>query len=116
MVGHDGHRGWLYYVAARPTSRSKGVGWRMVQAAENWLRQRRIVKVELLVVEIRRDDFDHLAGLVRETLAVYSGFSGFITGSLLKAVSVAQVRSNRTRPEDATCVKVNLLDYSIVCT
>jgi hypothetical protein len=26
MVGHDGHRGWLYYVAARPTSRSKGVG------------------------------------------------------------------------------------------
>ena len=40
MVGHDEHRGWLYYVAARPTSRSKGVGRRMVQAAENWLRQR----------------------------------------------------------------------------
>ena len=49
MVGHDGHRGWLYYVAARPTSRSKGVGRRMVQAAENWLRQRGIVKVQLLV-------------------------------------------------------------------
>jgi GNAT superfamily N-acetyltransferase len=44
MVGHDGHRGWLYYVAARPTSRSKGVGRRMVQAAEIWLRQRGIVK------------------------------------------------------------------------
>ena len=51
MVGHDGHRGWLYYVAARPTSRSKGVGRRMVQAAENWLRQRGIVKVQLLVRE-----------------------------------------------------------------
>ena len=35
MVGHDGHRGWLYYVAARPSSRSKGVGRRMVQAAES---------------------------------------------------------------------------------
>ena len=51
MVGHDGHRGWLYYVASRPTSRSKGVGRRMVQAAENWLRERGIVKVQLLVRE-----------------------------------------------------------------
>ena len=46
MVGHDGHRG-----CTRPTSRSKGVGRRMVQAAENWLRQRGIVKVQLLVRE-----------------------------------------------------------------
>jgi ribosomal protein S18 acetylase RimI-like enzyme len=51
MVGHDGHRGWLYYVAARPTLRGKGVRRRMVQAAENWLRQRGIVKVQLLVRE-----------------------------------------------------------------
>jgi ribosomal protein S18 acetylase RimI-like enzyme len=51
MVGHDGHRGWLYYVAARPASRGKGVGRRMVQAAENWLRQQGIVKVQLLVRE-----------------------------------------------------------------
>ena len=51
MVGHDGHRGWLYYLAAHPTSRSKGVGRRMVQAAENWLRQRGVVKVQLLVRE-----------------------------------------------------------------
>jgi GNAT superfamily N-acetyltransferase len=40
MVGHDGHRGRLYYVAACPLSRSKGVGRRMVRAAEDWLRQR----------------------------------------------------------------------------
>ncbi len=51
MVGHDGHRGWLYYVAAHPTSRSEGVGRRVVQAAENWLRQRGVVKVQLLVRE-----------------------------------------------------------------
>src|SRR5580698_7381580 len=51
MVGHDGHRGWLYYVAARPTSRSKGVGRRVVQAAEHWLRQRGVAKVQLMVRE-----------------------------------------------------------------
>ncbi len=51
MVGHDGHRGWLYYVAARPTSRSEGVGRRMVQAAETWLSQRGVVKAQLLVRE-----------------------------------------------------------------
>ena len=51
MVGHDGHRGWLYYVAAHPTVRSKGVGRRVVQSAENWLRQRHIVKAQLLVRE-----------------------------------------------------------------
>jgi len=49
MVGHDGHRGWLYYVAARPTSRSMGVGRRMVEAAETWLRERGVVKMQLLV-------------------------------------------------------------------
>ncbi len=51
MVGHDGHRGWLYYVAARPTSRGEGVGRRMVQAAESWLDQRGVVKAQLLVRE-----------------------------------------------------------------
>ena len=34
MVGHDGHRGWLYYVASDPVSRGSGVGRRMVEAAE----------------------------------------------------------------------------------
>ena len=51
MVGHDGHRGWLYYVAAHPGSRSTGVGRCMVQAAENWLAERGVVKAQLLVRE-----------------------------------------------------------------
>jgi ribosomal protein S18 acetylase RimI-like enzyme len=51
MIGHDGHRGWLYYVAASPTSRSMGIGRRMVEAAEDWLRQRGVVKAQLLVRE-----------------------------------------------------------------
>ncbi len=51
MVGHDGHRGWLYYVAATPRSRGVGVGRQMVQAAEEWLRRRGVVKAQLLVRE-----------------------------------------------------------------
>ena len=49
MVGHDGHRGWLYYVAAAPDARSARVGRRMVDAAEAWLRERGVVKAQLLV-------------------------------------------------------------------
>jgi len=51
MVGHDGHRGWLYYVASNPNSRGSGIGQQMVQAAEEWLRQRGVVKAQLLVRE-----------------------------------------------------------------
>ncbi len=51
MVGHDGHRGWLYYLASTPHSRGSGIGRQMVQAAEEWLRQRGVVKVQLLVRE-----------------------------------------------------------------
>jgi ribosomal protein S18 acetylase RimI-like enzyme len=51
MVGHDGHRGWLYYVAASPASRGEGVGRLMVREAEDWLRQRGVVKAQLLVRE-----------------------------------------------------------------
>ncbi len=51
MVGHDGHRGWLYYVASAPHRRGDGIGRQMVVAAEAWLRQRDVVKVQLLVRE-----------------------------------------------------------------
>ena len=34
MVGHDGHRGWLYYVASDPDSRGSGFGRQMVQVTK----------------------------------------------------------------------------------
>ena len=49
MVGHDGHRGWLYYVAADPQARSRGIGRALVRAAETWLRGRGVRKAQLLV-------------------------------------------------------------------
>lgn len=51
MVGSDGHRGWLYYVATRPQHRGRGLGRAMVAAAEDWLAARGIAKVQLLVRE-----------------------------------------------------------------
>jgi len=49
MVGHDGHRGWVYYLAVDPGKRRSGLGRHMMQKAEGWLRQRGVVKLNLMV-------------------------------------------------------------------
>ncbi|MHC2383344.1 FAD/FMN-containing dehydrogenase/ribosomal protein S18 acetylase RimI-like enzyme [Bradyrhizobium liaoningense] len=49
MVGHDGHRGWVYYVAVDPDSRKRGHGRVIMAAAEDWLRAAGIPKLQLLV-------------------------------------------------------------------
>src|SRR3954452_24331989 len=51
MVGHDGHRGWIYYVASDPNYRNQGIGRSMVEAAEQWLKNKGVVKIMLLVRE-----------------------------------------------------------------
>lgn len=49
MVGHDGHRGWLYYLAVHPGLRGRGIGRALVTAAESWLRARGVPKAMLMV-------------------------------------------------------------------
>ena len=49
MTGHDGHRGWLYYLAVDPAAQKAGLGRAMVTAAEKWLQQRGVPKVMLMV-------------------------------------------------------------------
>jgi ribosomal protein S18 acetylase RimI-like enzyme len=49
MVGHDGHRGWFYYLAVEPALHGNGFGRAITTAAEDWLRARGIVKVNLMV-------------------------------------------------------------------
>jgi ribosomal protein S18 acetylase RimI-like enzyme len=51
MVGHDGHRGWLYYVAVSPARRRQGLGRALVSAAEQWLAGRGVAKAQLMVRE-----------------------------------------------------------------
>ena len=58
MVGHDGHRAWVYYLAVEPTAQSKGHGRAMMAAAEDWAKARGVPKLELLIrsenVDVKR--------------------------------------------------------------
>jgi hypothetical protein len=49
LVGHDGHRGWVYYVTVDPDHRFNGLGRAIMSAAEEWLRERGIEKLQLMV-------------------------------------------------------------------
>jgi ribosomal protein S18 acetylase RimI-like enzyme len=49
MVGFDGHRGWLYYVAVAPSAQRGGVGTALTHWAEEWLSERGAHKVQLMV-------------------------------------------------------------------
>ncbi len=49
MVGHDGHRGWVYYLAVAAGHRGQGLAGRLVRACEDWVRARDITKIQLMV-------------------------------------------------------------------
>lgn len=58
MVGFDGHRGWVYYLAVAPEARRVGLGRALMAAAEDWLRARGAPKIQLMV----REDNDAALG------------------------------------------------------
>jgi ribosomal protein S18 acetylase RimI-like enzyme len=49
MVGADGHRGWVYYLAVAPDMRKRGLGEAMMRAAEAWAADRGMPKMQLMV-------------------------------------------------------------------
>lgn len=51
MVGHDGHRGTVYYVSVAPFARGQGYGRQVMAAAEAWLQARGVWKLNLLIRE-----------------------------------------------------------------
>ena len=55
MVGHDGHRGWVYYLAVSPDARGRGHGQTMMRACEAWLQARGVPKLNIM---IRGDNAD----------------------------------------------------------
>jgi ribosomal protein S18 acetylase RimI-like enzyme len=48
MVGHDGHRGAIYYLAVDPAHQSRGHGWAIHEAATAWLKSKGIWKINLM--------------------------------------------------------------------
>ena len=49
MVGHDGHRGWVYYLASHPEHRGQGIGRALMAACEAWLVERGLPKIQVMV-------------------------------------------------------------------
>ncbi len=49
MVGHDGHRGWVYYVAVDPDMQGRDFGRAIMAAAEDWLRGQGVTKAMLMM-------------------------------------------------------------------
>ncbi len=78
MVGFDGHRGWVYYLAVSPDQRRTGLGRALMAAAEDWLRARGAPKLQLMVREDNAAalDFYEALGLERQKVAVLGRFLG----------------------------------------
>lgn len=49
VVGHDGHRGNVYYVSVDPNLQGQGLGRAIMDAAANWLRRRGVWKLNIMV-------------------------------------------------------------------
>jgi ribosomal protein S18 acetylase RimI-like enzyme len=49
MVGHDGHRRLIYYLAVTEKARGRGHGRTMMQACEAWLVERNVPKLNVMV-------------------------------------------------------------------
>ena len=49
MVGHDGHRGWVYYLVVQPSHQRQGLARALMAACEDWVRARGVLKIQLMV-------------------------------------------------------------------
>lgn len=76
MVGFDGHRGWVYYVAVHPEARRSGLGRALMVAAEDWLVARDAPKLQLMVREGNEaaTQFYEALGLERQAVVTYGRF------------------------------------------
>ena len=49
MTGHDGHRGWVYYLAVAVAVQRQGVARRLMAAAEAWCAAAGVARLNLMV-------------------------------------------------------------------
>ena len=75
MVGEDGHRGWVYYLAVDPRHQRRGHGRALMAAAEAWLAARGVWKLQLLLRPDNaavRDFYEHTASWQMEVWSAWS--------------------------------------------
>jgi ribosomal protein S18 acetylase RimI-like enzyme len=70
MIGDDGHRGWIYYLAVAETTRRTGLGRTLMAAAEDWLRARGCPKIQLMVRDTNAQALGFYAALGLEPQGV----------------------------------------------
>ncbi len=70
MIGYDGHRGWINYLAVAPSHRRQGIGRSMMQEAETRLRAMGCPKINLQVRESNKDviEFYHHIGFKQDPM------------------------------------------------
>ncbi len=76
LVGHDGHRGWLYKLAVAPDYRRQGLGRKLVAQAETWLAAQGMPKVELMIRDSNaavRDFYVRLGFMVAPRIVMQKG-------------------------------------------
>ncbi|MGO4573150.1 GNAT family acetyltransferase [Microvirga sp. 2TAF3] len=49
MIGSDGHRAWVYYLAVDQAVQGRGFGKAIMEAGETWARERGVTKIQLMV-------------------------------------------------------------------
>jgi GNAT superfamily N-acetyltransferase len=49
MTGHDGHRGWVHYLAVAADAQRGGVARKLMAAAENWCAAAGVPRLNLMV-------------------------------------------------------------------
>ncbi|MBE30597.1 MAG: GNAT family acetyltransferase [Acidiferrobacteraceae bacterium] len=49
MIGCDGHRGWVYYLAVDRQCRHQGIGRALMEHAEHWMRVRKVPKIQAMI-------------------------------------------------------------------
>jgi ribosomal protein S18 acetylase RimI-like enzyme len=73
MIGYDGHRGWIYYLAVAPTQRGQGYARALIAEAERLLVDLGCPKIMLMVRASNTsviDLYEHLEYVREETIVM----------------------------------------------
>ena len=93
MVGHDGHRGWVYYLAVADAARGAGLGRDLMAAAEAWLVARDVPKIQFMV---RTDNsavlafYDHLGYGLQDVVVLGRRLDSHVDRTIAARVQTAR--------------------------
>jgi ribosomal protein S18 acetylase RimI-like enzyme len=102
MVGYEGHRGWINYLAVAPEFRCQGIGSQLMEEAEKILQGAGCAKINLLVRvenEPELSRFYQNLGFSLDRVACYGKRlkSDELPAEELPALRITALRQNRAR-------------------